>query len=388
MSRDRQAWALVVGDGLNALGVLRSLHTAGVPVALLARTPGAESTLSRWPQQCAYYPDQAALPQALLAMVACLGGEPPVLFLTEEEAVRVVSEARGQLQGRLRFRMADHAQMVALTHKEGVQQAVEQHGLPIPRALRLRSPADLPALDTLRYPCVLKPGYKHDGYGARFKKAYNVGSADEVRALFAEISPVLADLIAQEWITGGDDSIHFCLVYMGADGRAVSAFTGRKLRAWPPQVGGTASCMPAPEAHAELLALTERFFAAVGLQGMASMEYKRDERDGRFYVVEPTVGRTDFQEEVATLNGVNLPYVAYCHETGRPVPRPVAGPLRIWRDATTDRWSAQAQGPHPAFAQHQAVDGTFRLDDPLPWLALQRDRVRQRWHSLKARVGR
>ncbi|OYU65088.1 MAG: FAD-dependent oxidoreductase, partial [Burkholderiales bacterium PBB5] len=181
---------------------------------------------------------------------------------------------------------------------------------------------------------------------------------------------MLPDLIVQEWIQGGDDSIFFCLQYMGSDGAPAASFTGRKLRAWPPQVGGTASCMSAPEHHAELSAMTAQFFRAVGFEGMGSMEYKRDARDGRFYVVEPTVGRTDFQQEVATVNGCNLPWAAYAYELGLPVPAPSgAPPARIWREPTTDRWSAQAQGPHPAFQSHAVVDAYFRWNDPMPWLA-------------------
>ena len=46
------------------------------------------------------------------------------------------------------------------------------------------------------------------------------------------------------------------------------------------------------------------------------MEFKRDARTGEFLMIEPTVGRVDWQEEVATLNGVNIPLAAYLHEIG------------------------------------------------------------------------
>ena len=58
------------------------------------------------------------------------------------------------------------------------------------------------------------------------------------------------------------------------------------------------------------------------------MEYKRDVRTGRFVMIEPTVGRSDFQEEVATLNGVNIPNAAYCSAVGQPVPPPCPRPGR------------------------------------------------------------
>jgi hypothetical protein len=50
--------------------------------------------------------------------------------------------------------------------------------------------------------------------------------------------------------------------------------------------------------------------------GFGGIEYKRDARDGRFLIIEPTVGRTDWQEEVATLAGVNIPLMACRHELG------------------------------------------------------------------------
>lgn len=375
-------WAIVVGSGLNALGVVRSLGSAGVRVAVVTSRAGGPATLSRHALRCFLDVDHAALPNRLPKVAQALGGR-PVLFLTEEESVRVASLARDRLQQVLRLRLGPHERMMQLTHKDGVQLLAEQAGLQIPRALHLRSPGDLRGLQTLRYPCVVKPGLKHAGYGARFKKAYIAKSADEATRLFGEIAPVLPDLLVQEWIEGGDDSIHFCLQYVGEDGQTVASFTGRKLRAWPPQVGGTASCMAATEADAVLAGMTSRFFRAVGFQGMGSMEYKRDARDGRYYVVEPTVGRTDFQQEVATVNGVNIPYAAYCYECGLPAPAAqLPNITRIWREPTADRWSEQEQGPHPAFSAHPVVDAYWRASDMRPWFAMQWNRVVQRWRRL------
>ena len=63
----------------------------------------------------------------------------------------------------------------------------------MPRTVRLQSSQDLPLVCGLNYPCVLKPSEKNYEYGARFKKAYKVGSAHEVDALYRKIEPVLAE---------------------------------------------------------------------------------------------------------------------------------------------------------------------------------------------------
>ena len=155
----------------------------------------------------------------------------------------------------------------------------------------------------------------------------------------------MSDLIVQEWIEGEDSDIYFCLVYMGEGGELVSSFSGGRLSSWPPRIGGTASCETAASEHGEKLEhLTLAFFRAVGFSGMGSMEYKRDRRDGTVQMVEPTVARTDFQEEVATLNGTNIPLAAYLHETGgkpyqsHPTPVPI-----LWREPVTDKWARRQQ---------------------------------------------
>lgn len=379
-------WAVVVGGELNALGVVRSLGRQGVRVAVLMPNSEGSAARSRYTRHLVSNVDYSELPARLLAAAAELGGR-PVLFLTEEDAVRRVSAARGELAAAYRFRFGSHDKMIRLTHKQGVQALAEEAGLDIPRAVRLQSAQDLERLSTLRFPCVLKPGLKHAGYGAKFMKAYVVASIEEAERLFFEIAPTLPDLIAQEWIEGGDDAIFFTLLYMGDAGRAVSSFTGRKLRSWPPRIGGTASCVAAPDAHAELHAMTEQFFAAVGFQGMGSMEYKRDSRDGRYYVVEPTVGRTDFQEEVATVNGVNIPFAAYCYECGETPPPAQPAPLTVWREPLTDRWSSEIQGTGRATHDARVTDAYWRWYDPIPWVGLMQGRIRARLASRAQDAG-
>jgi hypothetical protein len=104
-------------------------------------------------------------------------------------------------------------------------------------------------------------------------------------------------------------------------------------------------------------------------------------------MVEPTVARTDFQEEVATINGVNIPLAAYCYECGLvgPEPRKIT-PARIWRDPVTDRWSRSEQGPAPDGVESglPICDAYFRYYDPLPWFDLMAERIKWR---LKRRLA-
>lgn len=382
---------VVLGAGVNGLGVARSLKRVGVPAWLLDADPGRAEmhTRAARPLQIDALNGDGLIEALVLLGNGRFSGLRPVLLLTQEESVKTVSCHRDRLSALYRFSLPPHDVVEALQHKHGFQRLAERFNAPIPSLVRVQSPTDLPALEKLRYPVVVKPGERHVEYSHRFKKAYRVETVEQAVDLVHRILPVMADVVVQEWTEGPDSNIHFCLQYLDAQGRVTASFTGRKIRSWPPQVGGTASCVPAPEAHDELSELTARFFQSVGVIGMAGMEYKRDSRSGEFRMVEPTIGRTDYQAEVATLNGVNLPYAAYCAELG-------AAPPASMQAARSFAWRVRSEDAQSAVAQHQHsklgfddVDGVhdalWRWSDPCPFVMQSWQRIRR---ALQARTAK
>lgn len=383
--------AVVLGAGANGLGVARSLARARVPVWLLdsdERRPEMYTRAAK-PLKIRALQGEVLVEELVRLGKAQFSGMRPVLFLTQEESVKTISQHRERLSAFYRFNLPRAGVVDALLHKQGFQRLAEQLGSPIPPLVHIRAPADLPALENLHYPAVVKPGERHSEYGHQFKKAYRVESAGEAASLLRRILMVMQDVVVQEWIEGPDSNIYFCLQYLGRQGQVVASFTGRKIRSWPPQVGGTASCTVAAEVHHELSQLTERFFRDAGVVGMAGMEYKRDARTQEFRMVEPTIGRTDYQEEVATLNGVNLPHAAYCSELDLPFPAPVVNrqPI-VWRVRSEDARSAQMQNQRPEQGVPRGgrvVDALARWNDPLPSLVQNLRRIQR---AVRVRTSR
>lgn len=366
--------AVVLGAGVNGLGVARSLARAQVSTWLLdadARLPELSTRHAR-PLAIRALHGEVLIEDLVRLAGSVFRNKRPVLFLTREETVRTVSRERERLTDLYRFALPAKSTVDALQHKKDFQRLAEQHDAPIPSLVHVCAPEDLSGLARLRYPVVIKPGERNADYSRQFKKAYRVERAAQAAELVRRILPVMPDVVVQEWTEGPDSNLYFCLQYLDKRGQVAASFTGRKIRSWPPQTGGTASCTAAPEAHDELSRLTSQFFRDVGVIGMAGMEYKRDARSGEFRMVEPTIGRTDYQEEVATLNGVNLPYAAYCAEIGLAWPAPVA-PRRpaVWRVGLEDSQSAAMQGQRKADGLPRGarvVDALWRWDDPLPFL--------------------
>jgi len=372
MSREQEdrPYAVVAGGEVNGLGVVRALARESVPTIVLDTDPTRPTMRTRHGEKLQVASLGGARFVEELLRLRPRFAQKPVLILTQEAGVAAVSADYAKIAGAYRITMPPHDTMRMLMDKLQFQTRAEELGFAVPKALTLRAGADLAALEALRYPVILKPAVKDPRYEKRFAKAYRLADAPAVRAQWAQMTEVIDEAIVQEWIEGGDGDVYFTLQYRRAQGAAVS-FTGRKTCQWPPLVGGTASCIPAPEAEAELTETTSRFFVAVGFVGLGSMEYKRDRRDGRFYMVEPTVGRTDYQEEIATLNGINLPYAAWRGECGlEPRAQERATVQNGWRDPFGHHNAKVAGATDAADGLGlKMADAYFRWDDPAPYLA-------------------
>lgn len=362
------------GSGVCGLGVLRSLAGAGVDVILLDTRRSEPAMLSRFGRKRVVSSlDGPNLVKELLSLATEFDGR-ALLFPTSDESVMTLSKFRRDLNERYILKLPDHHCVEALIHKATFQDLAERYGFPVPRTIVVRSLDDLYNLREISLPCIVKPAVKTIDYVKRdFERAYKVLTLSQAEAICRNILPVVGSVVVQDWIPGSDRNLYFCLQYRAGDGSTLCSFAGRKLSVWPRDVGTTASCVAAPEAHAALLSLTEAFFAAVSFVGMGGMEYKRDGRTGRYLMIEPTVGRVDAQEEVATLNGVNIPLMVYNHEIGARLPC-LSGAERpaIWRKSFADwqsgrSYSSKSDREDLSWPSNASIhDAYWRYNDPLP----------------------
>lgn len=78
-------------------------------------------------------------------------------------------------------------------------------------------------------------------------------------------------------------------------------------------------------------ALAERFFAPLEFSGPVSLEAKLD-AEGQPWIIEPTLGRTDYWLDCGVANGVNLPLIEHQAQSGLPVDQPTQTQGLIWFD--------------------------------------------------------
>lgn len=355
--------AVVVGGTLNALGVVRSLARARVPVMVLETTRKCPAA---WSRHCTYVHapnlEGEALIEALVRLASELGCE-PVLLLTTDESVLAVSAFRHRIEPLYRIDLPAAAMVQALADKAEFHALAEREGFAIPRGRALSGNADLDRISELEPPLVLKPADKTLVLAGVVDRAVRAETLVQARAAAVQMLARAPSLIVQEWVDGPDTELFFTLFSCGREGELAGIFPGRKLVCSPPAVGSTAVCVAAPEVAEDLCRQTRHFVERVGYRGIGSLEFKRHSRTGRFLIIEPTVGRTDWQEEIATLCGLNIPVLAYRSALGTALPPAgdVAFPRYAWR---SDR---QFSVPRKTVtAPTRVIDGFFRWSDPLP----------------------
>jgi predicted ATP-grasp superfamily ATP-dependent carboligase len=357
--------AVVVGRNLNALGIVRSLAAGDVPVVLVCTSRFDVAALSR---HCRIEVVRALSGRELIEALKALGGRfaaKPVLFLTEEDSVASLSEMGAELADLYHIGVPSRRTTELLSDKALFHEFATGEGLPLPHSRIIRSAEDIGSLRDFELPMIVKPASKDRIAGGADKSVVLASSYEEAFKRCQSLVAARAGALVQEWIDGPDRSIYFCLFHADAEGTPVALFTGRKLASFPPRVGSTAICAPAPEAHEELAAITTKLTRRLAMSGLGSLEFKWDGRAGRFVIIEPTVGRSDWQQEIATLAGVNIPLAAYAHSCGLPqIPRPAEPARIVWRSSFRHRAPPGSIEPGA-----RVVDGYWRLSDPLPGLA-------------------
>ena len=372
MGKRHKTAAVVVGLDINGLGVARWLHHEGVPVYAVdtgfkkpsGRTNSAKKITIRSLEGDELIEDLVKLREQF--------DDNPVLFVTMERSLRTISEQRDKLSSLYRFTFPDHESLMSLMNKNGVLEMAEKSGIRYPQTLNVSKDSDIDGAAGFSFPCIFKPSEQNTQYGDEIKKAYKASTLDEIKSIYAEISDRVPNMVIQEWIEGTDKDIYFLLEYVDKNGEVVADFPGRKVRSWPPNVGGTASCTSAYELLDEMRDATRKYFSTAGYTGMGGMEFKRDSRSAELMMIEPTVGRTDLQHEVAMIHGVNMVYAQYCSETGQPFPNAKPEKVqKLWAVNPINRYSRETittKEQDEIEKSMPSVDAIARISDPLPFI--------------------
>lgn len=294
----------------------------------------------------------------------------PALFLTNDRMIETVGQNHERISDLYRVSwLHSRNDILPLLRKENVYRRCVETGLSHPKSAIIRSSDDIGSqLSNLKFPIIIKPDRPISRY-----KTLILEHEDRVQAHFSTIATALP-AVAQEFIPGDDTRIYFAALYLD-HGRVLARYEGRKLRSRP--MGHTTIAVG--DSNDLTHGLARRFFSGLNLSGPVSLELKMDPT-GAFWVIEPTVGRTDFWVGLCTADGVNLPFVEYNHVAGYPATVSTQKASTLWineeRDPAAPLWLLKNH-PSLLWTRQWAWLYGFRGDYKpcLKWIAMRSSRL-------------
>lgn len=319
---------VVVGLCGHGLTIVRALHRGGASVVALETNLTLPGMYTRFASiRRVTDINHAGLIDSLLMLSDEIGADPlPVLILTNDRMVETVACHIKQLYGRFALSWHDSYQnILPLLKKDQIEARCQTTGLNYPRTVLLNTlDKAIPQFGDLRYPLIVKPTCPISSF-----KTIIIKSKDDFPVHRDRIATALP-VIVQEFIPGDDRTIRFGALYLDR-GQILARFEGRKLRSRP--MGHTTLALSEP--NEEIHRLATCFFEGLALSGPVSLELKQAP-DGSFWVIEPTVGRTDFWVGLCVANGVNLPLIEYRSQANLPLPEIRQVRNHLWMNGERD----------------------------------------------------
>ena len=314
---------------LGGIAMLRSFAGTGVRTILALPDAADPAFWSRHCRERRVIANPKKHPMETVRDLVALGRSleaPAPLYYGDDAMLLAVSRGRAELAPYFRFLMPPAEMLEALVNKAKFAALARERSVPVPKTLSssdLRGPEDV--LAELRLPVVLKPTI-HIGWmtssavvkqGGKPRKMVRADTPAELADLFASVKESGFSFLVQEYVPGGDDEIYSFHTYLDERHEALCYYVGRKIRTYPKDAGVSTYLELVDEPA--VVALGMRVLRSLDFVGVVKIDFKRDPRTGKFYVLELNP-RYNLWNHLGAACGVNLMKLAHDHACGRRAP--------------------------------------------------------------------
>jgi D-aspartate ligase len=380
--------ALILGGDHGCLSIARSLGAAGIPVFAINH-PEAEVGYSRF---CKWIDLQESTASGTETWATYLLGRESdhlrgaVLLAASDEAIELIAEHRQLLSKKFTLDLSNPAAQLCMLDKLRTYRAAQEAGVPTPKFWVADTREQVKKLEReLVFPLILKPILGHN-FRRKFSGYYAVAhNLDELLNAFDTVYCAGIRTFLVEMIPGPDDKLCSYYTYLDANGKNLIDFTKRVIRRYPMNMGGATYHITDYVPDIQELALA--LFRQVGLRGVANVEFKMDERDGKLKLIECNA-RFTAADCLLVESGLNFPLFVYNRLTGRShaAPSSYRMGIRLWKPV----------GDFVAYRQlnkmglltfrawirsimHPLIFPIFRWNDPLPAIVGNARLIRYAW---------
>ena len=322
---------LVMGTGTCALGQIRCAHQAGYQcynfVGKSIQRFSAKSKYCKKVDAPDPFKESDACKKFTLDFIKKLPSK-PYLFFADDEWMMLVGENEQEFLEVAHIVQSPWAELVQLYDKRLLYRLAEKHGIPHPKTIEIETLNDLEVnLDKITFPCIVKPQLtvKQNEISEAHIKTYHrtqtFNSKEEAMAWVKQLIDAGIDMavVMQEFIPGDATHLYTLTSYSDKEGALIAGAIGHKLRQFPPEAGRITSGVI--QYDDKLKQTGEHFLKTIGFHGVANTEFKYDERDGQFKLMEINArfGAWNYSTLYA---GINLMEIAINDYNGIPYTGP------------------------------------------------------------------
>ena len=295
------------GEGRSSLAATRSLGRQGYTVLVCGSSARTLASSSRYCHQGVAVPDpnknSGAYAEAICNLAFKEGID--VILPMTEQSIYLLNPGRSCLPKATILACPGPEQVYNLSNKVSLFQLAERLGTAMPQTFFLKNNNDLSSITNSisEYPVVIKPSLSRIAVDEGFLATSVTYAADkeELEAQYATSPALRFPSMIQEKIVGPGTG----LFTLYDTDHPLALFSHRRLREKPPS-GGVSVVSESIPLDDEMVEAANRLLSAVGWQGVAMVEFKRDERDGKAKLMEIN-GRFWGSLQLAVACGVDFP---------------------------------------------------------------------------------
>lgn len=287
----QRAAAVLLDLHLVSLQVARSLGRRGIAVYGIGDGTNSIGGYSRFIKVLDAPGDNEQLKDYLMAF-ADREPVPPVLFPLSDHYVNFLLRYDDQLRSCYRYPFGSVDLVSRLVGKLSSCAFFIEQGIAFPRTeIVPRGGTRRDFLSDLRYPCILKPNL-HDSWEKSVQARSIVGNGrkvlmangrEELERAMVRLRDI-DDMVVQEFIPGPATNGYYYVGYRSAEGKILASQVGNKVRTMPDCQGSETLLMSVRTP--ELQAYGDELLARLGYVGPAGIDFKFDDRDRTFKVIE------------------------------------------------------------------------------------------------------
>ena len=342
--------ALVLGADYRALGVARSLGRRGIPVWTLAEPEEPLAQTSRYSRRSLRWP--CSDPGRRLAVLARLAVENGIegwaLIPSSDSAAALIARGYDELEQYYTHTIPPWGVVRWAYDKRLTYELAERVGVASPRTM-LAAQLSNGFASGVSFPVVLKPAIKEAFNALTSAKAWRVDDRQELERRLQEARELIdSDALLLQELIGGRGESQFSYAALCRDGVPLASVTARRTRQYPAEFGRASTFVETVDCQ-ELVDPSVRLLREMRYTGLIEIEYKRDQRDGVFKLLDMNP-RVWGWHSLCPRAGVDFPWLLWLLVCDRDVPVPPRSRGRGMAPAHHRHANGDARAPGPPAA--------------------------------------